>query len=141
MCTNHRTYAKIGMMAGEQQLKPLEWVGSSLDDLRSFPEEVRDEMGFALYQAQRGTKHDSAKPLKGFKGAGVLEVVESYDGNAYRTVYTMRFRSAVYVLHAFQKKSKRGIKTPKEELELVEKRLKKAAEHYEVYYAHQDPKN
>ncbi|HZN68616.1 MAG TPA: type II toxin-antitoxin system RelE/ParE family toxin, partial [Tepidisphaeraceae bacterium] len=74
---------------------------------------------------------------KGFKGAGVLEVVENHDGNTYRTVYTVRFESAIYVLHAFQKKSKKGIKTPQEELDLVERRLNRAAEHYEDKYGHQ----
>jgi len=124
-------------MSEGQRLKPVEWVASSLDDLRKFPEEVLDDVGFALYQAQRGGKHVSAKPLKGFKGAGVLEVVENHDGNTYRTVYTVRFESAIYVLHAFQKKSKKGIKTPHEELDLVERRLKRAAEHYEDKYGHQ----
>ena len=122
------------MAEEEQGLKPVEWVGSSLEDVRSFPEEVQDEVGFALYQAQLGRKHVSAKPLRGFKGAGVLEIVESHVGNAYRTVYTVRFRLAIYVLHAFQKKSKRGIKTPRPELELIEKRLRTAAEHYEENY-------
>ena len=124
-------------MSEGQRLKPVEWVGSTLDDLRKFPEEVLDDVGFALYQAQRGGKHVSAKPLKGFKGAGVLEVVENHDGNTYRTVYTVRFESAIYVLHAFQKKSKKGIKTPQEELDLVERRLNRAAEHYEDKYGHQ----
>ncbi|MEO0805194.1 MAG: type II toxin-antitoxin system RelE/ParE family toxin, partial [Cyanobacteria bacterium J06643_4] len=90
-------------------LKAVEWVGSSLDDLREFPEEVQRLVGFALYLAQQGEKHPDAKPLKGFKGAGVLEVVESFDGNAYRAVYTVKFEGVVYVLHAFQKKSKSGI--------------------------------
>src|SRR4051812_4955950 len=125
-------------MAEERELKPVEWVGSSLDDLRGFPEGVQDEIGFALYQAQRGGKRVSAKPLKGFKGAGVLEIVESHEGNAYRAVYTVRFKSAIYVLHAFQKKSKKGIKTPREELDLVQKRLKTAAEHHEEKYGHED---
>lgn len=123
-------------MADEEEsvLKPVEWVGSSLEDLRDFPEEVQDEMGFALYQAQRGGKHASSKPLKGFKGAGVLEIVESHDGNAYRTVYTVRFPLAIYVLHAFQKKSKRGIKTPQEEWDRVDRRLTAAAQHYMENY-------
>jgi phage-related protein len=70
-------------------LKPVEWISSSRDDLREFPEEVQQEMGFALYRAQLGKKHPGAKPLKGFKGSGVLEVVEDFDGNTYRTVYTV----------------------------------------------------
>jgi phage-related protein len=124
-------------MAEGEDLKAVVWVGSSLQDLRNFPALVQDEIGFALYQAQRGGKHVSAKPLKGFKGADVLEVVESHDGNAYRTVYTVKFKSAIYVLHAFQKKSKKGIKTPPEELDLVERRLKAAREHYEEHHERQ----
>lgn len=85
-------------------------------------------MGYALFVAQAGEKHPAAKPLKGFKGGGVLEVVEDFDGNTFRAVYTVRFESAVYALHAFQKKSKKGITTPKQELELVKTRLKRAAE-------------
>ena len=91
-----------------------------------FPDEVRDGVGYALYVAQRGGKHDSVKPLKGFGGAGVLEVVEDYRGDTYRAVYTVRFATAVYVLHAFQKKSKRGSETPKEEIDLIKERLKAA---------------
>lgn len=113
-------------------LKPLEWIGSSLKDLRAFPEEVREAMGFALYLAQIGDKHVSAKPLKGFTGAGVLEVVEDHDGDTFRAVYTVRFASMVYVLHAFQKKSKTGIRTPKAEIDLVRKRLKVAEELYRM---------
>ncbi|OQW55334.1 MAG: addiction module toxin RelE [Proteobacteria bacterium HN_bin10] len=108
--------------------KPVVWIGSALRDLRAFPDVVRDTMGFALYLAQIGGKHDGAKPLKGFTGAGVLEVVEDHDGDTYRAVYTVRFASAVYVLHAFQKKSKTGVKTPKAEIDRVEKRLKAAEE-------------
>lgn len=84
-------------------------------------------MGYALYLAQLGDKHDHAKPLKGFGGAGVLEVVEDHDGKAYRAVYTVRFATVVYVLHAFQKKSKKGVATPKSEIELIKKRLEAAA--------------
>jgi phage-related protein len=109
-------------------------MGSSLDDLRDFPLDVQDEVGFALYQAQRGGKHVSAKPLKGQSGAGVLEVVANHAGNTYRAVYTVKFAAAAYVLHVFQKKSKRGIKTPKEELELITKRRRRAAEHYKEYH-------
>jgi phage-related protein len=89
------------------------------------PEEVRREVGFALYVAQNGEKAENAKPLKGM-GGGVLEVVENYDGDTYRTVYTVRFENAVYVLHAFQKKSKKGIKTPQRDLDLIEARSKAA---------------
>jgi phage-related protein len=114
-------------------LKPVEWIGSSRNDLRKFPEEVQQMMGFALYRAQLGKKHPDAKPLKGFKGSGVLEVVEDFDGDTFRAVYTVKFEGIVYVLHAFQKKSKRGIATPKQDIELIEMRLKRAKEHYETY--------
>ena len=107
-------------------LKPLRWVGSSRDDLLALPEEVRREVGYALFVAQNGEKADSAKPLKGLGGGGVLEVVENHDGDTYRAVYTIRFARAVYVLHAFQKKSKAGIKTPKKDMDLIEARLKAA---------------
>ena len=98
-------------------VRPLVWVGSSKDDLKEFPDDVQDHIGFALHQAQIGAKHRDAKPLASF-GSGVLEVVSTFDTNTYRAVYTVRLR-AVYVLHAFQKKSKRGIATPKAEIELV----------------------
>lgn len=109
--------------------RPLEWIGSSRDDLRSFPDGVRDHVGFALYQAQIGGKHRDAKPLLGL-GAGLLEVVSDFDGDTFRAVYTVRFREAVYVLHAFQKKAKRGIATPKAEIELVKRRLRMAEQHH-----------
>ncbi len=113
-------------------LKSVEWVGSSLDDLRKFPEEVQQTMGFALYRAQLGAKHPNAKPLRGFKGSGVLEIVENFDGDTYRAVYTVKFAEWVYVLHAFQKKSKRGIATPKQDIDLIEARLRRARAHYET---------
>lgn len=106
--------------------KQLVWVESSLNDLRAFPEEVRQVMGFALFEAQMGGKHVAAKPLRGFKGAGVLEVVDDFDGDTFRAVYTVRFTDAVYVLHAFEKKSKKGISTPRRNIDLVEDRLKMA---------------
>ncbi len=115
--------------------KPVEWVGSSLDDLKEFPEDVRQNVGYALYLAQCGEKHPSAKPLKGFKGTGVLEVVEDFDGDAYRAVYTLKLAGVVYVLHAFQKKSKQGIATPKQDIDLIETRLKRAKEHYSQNYS------
>jgi len=108
------------------ELKELIWVASSLKDLREFPEEVRHVMGFALYLAQTGDKHVGAKPLKGFRGAGVLETVDDHRGGTYRCVYTVRFDDAVYVLHAFQKKAKAGIATPKHDIDLVGTRLKQA---------------
>jgi phage-related protein len=88
-------------------------------------------MGFALRQAQEGQKHVNAKPLKGFSGAGVLEVVEDHAGNTYRAVYTVRFAGVVYVLHVFQKKSKKGSKTPKPDVDLIKQRLKAAKDDYE----------
>lgn len=118
--------------------KPLFWIGSSLHDLSGFPLEVKRVMGFALRQAQKGGKHVRAKPLKGQKGASVLEVVADHDSDTYRGVYTVKFKGAVYVLHAFQKKSKSGIKTPKPDLDLVERRLKMAKEHYESWSAAQE---
>lgn len=114
-------------------LKPLEWVGSSKEDLRKFPAAVLDRVGFAVYQAQAGLKHRDAKPLKGL-GAQVLEVVPNHDCDTYRAVYTVRFKSAIYVLHAFQKKAKRGITTPKQEIDLVKRRLKAAGKHYADTY-------
>src|SRR5579862_2111353 len=92
--------------------KPLRWMGGSKGDLSAFPKAVRYMMGFALRQAQKGGRHLAAKILRGFGGGGVLEVVEDDDGNTYRAVYTVRFPGAVYMLHAFQKKSKKGSKTP-----------------------------
>jgi phage-related protein len=106
--------------------KPLFWIGSSRKDLRSFPNEVKLTMGFALWHAQLGGIHSDVKPLKGFGGAGTLEVVEDYDGNTYRAVYTVKFAGVVYVLHAFQKKSKTGKKTPLHEIDLIRQRLKRA---------------
>ncbi len=115
-------------MGGGTQRKPLFWVGSSRKELREFPEEVKDVMGHALDVAQLGGKHPDAKPLVGF--GGVLEVVDDFAGDTYRAVYTVRFAEAVYVLHAFQKKSKRGIKTPQRELNLIRERLKRAEQEY-----------
>ena len=110
--------------------KPLEWVGSSKEDLRAFPKGVRRIMGQALFEAQRGAKHPSARPLKGFGGASVLEVAEDHDGNTYRAVYTVRFAAVIYVLHAFQKRSKRGIATPRGDIELIKTRLRIGREHH-----------
>jgi phage-related protein len=108
------------------------WIGSAREDLKEFPAPVRQIMGTALYLAQTGGKHLSAKPLKGIaKGAGVLEVVDDHDANTYRPIYTVRFAGAVYVLHAFQKKSKKGIKTPLHEIDLIQARYEKARIAYE----------
>jgi phage-related protein len=111
-------------------LKPIEWIASSLEDLKDFPQEVQQVVGYALYLAQCGEKHAYAKPLKGFKGAGILEIVENFDGDTYRAVYTVKLAGVIYVLHAFQKKSKKGIVTPKQEIDLIEARLKRAKVHY-----------
>lgn len=116
-----------------EMLKPVEWVGSSREDLKKFPAIVQDRVGFALYQAQVGLKHRSAKSLKGL-GSNVLEIISRQDGDAYRTVYTVRFKAAIYVLHVFQKKAKRGIATPKQEIDLVKHRLKAAEQHYMETY-------
>jgi phage-related protein len=109
-----------------EQEKPLEWIGSSFKDLLTLPREVIQVFGFALSLAQAGEKHESAKVLKGFGGAGVLEVVESDIGGTYRAVYTVKFAEAVFVLHCFQKKSKSGIATPKPDMDLIHARLKQA---------------
>lgn len=109
---------------------PIEWVGSAKDDLSAFPRKVKETMGFAFRVAQKGGKHIDAKPLKGFQGAGVLEVVEDFDGNTYRGVYTVKMKGVIYVLHAFQKKSKSGIKTPELEMNKIRKRLKMAEQAY-----------
>jgi phage-related protein len=110
-------------MGGGEQTKPLRWVGSSRSDVKSFPRPVRSAIGQALYAAQRGETDPAAKALKGFGGRSVMEIVAPFDGNTWRTVYTVRFEDGVYVLHAFQKKSKAGIATPKKELDLIRKRL------------------
>ncbi len=108
------------------QEKPLEWVGSSKKDLMALPADARKFFGHALDFAQRGGQHDAAKTLKGFGGAGVLEVVEDDAGGTYRAVYTVKFAEAVFVLHCFQKKSKRGITTPKKDMDIIHARLKAA---------------
>ena len=113
--------------------KPLHWVGSSKDDLLEFPEQVKDDMGNALGLAQFGGTAPTAKPWKGL-GSGILEIVESREGNAYRAVYTVRFSKAVYVLHAFQKKSPSGIRTAKRDVDRVAQRLTLAQKHYEAHY-------
>jgi len=108
-----------------EPLKPVVWVGDSLRVLRSFPAGVQDEVGYALFLAQRGGKHVAAKPLKGL-GAGVLEVVADHRGDTFRAVYTVRLADRLYVLHAFQKKSKHGIATAQAEIDLIKRRLKQA---------------
>jgi|SRR5215510_2465522 len=114
--------------------KPVEFVGNALKDLKSLPEQVTGVFGYAIFRAQCGEKHPDAKPLKGFGGAGVLEIVENYDGDTYRAVYTVKFEGVVYVLDAFQKKSKRGSELPKVDMERIRLRLKVAQEHYKATY-------
>ncbi len=120
--------ARLKHVSGE---KPLFWVGSAKPDLLRFPEAVKDEIGIALSVAQFGGKHPKAKPWKG-EGPGVLEVAEDYRGDTYRAVYTTRFEGVVYALHAFQKKSPKGIKTAQGDVEVVQQRLKAAREDYET---------
>jgi len=115
-------------MTTSRSIKPVVWIGSSRADLASFPEDVKDAIGYALYIAQGGGKHADAKPLHGFGGAGILEIVENHAGDTYRAVYAVRLADRIYVLHAFQKKSKAGITTPKREIELIRSRLKRAEE-------------
>jgi phage-related protein len=114
--------------------KPLYWVGSSTKDIARFPSGVQRTVGFALSAAQFGGKHPSAKPWRG-EGPGVLEVVKDHDGDTYRAIYTVRFANAVYVLHAFQKKSPRGISTRQSDITLVKERLQVAQRDYEEKHA------
>jgi len=109
-------------------MKPIRWVGSSRGDLRAFPTPVRRHIGQALYAAQCGEEYPSVKALQGFGGRSVLEIVAPHEGDTYRAVYTVRFQDALYVLHAFQKKSKKGVATPMKEIDLIQQRLA-AAEH------------
>jgi phage-related protein len=102
-----------------------------LNDLLAFPEKVQKKIGAALSVAQFGGKHPSAKPWKG-AGSVVFEIVEDYRSDAYRTIYTVKFADAVYVLHAFQKKSPSGIRTPRRDAQLVAQRLKQAQQEYEA---------
>jgi phage-related protein len=113
--------------------KPLFWIASAKQDLLAFPETVKDEVGSALSVAQFGGKHPKAKPWKG-EGPGVLEIVEDHRGDTYRAIYTVRFAGAVYALHAFQKKSPKGIKTAQTDVELVSQRLRVAQKDYEARY-------
>ena len=110
--------------------KPVVWIGSSRNDLISFPPAVRKDIGKALYAAQQSDTDPAAKPLRGFGGRQVLEIVERYRTDAYRAVYTVQFADTIYVLHAFQKKAKRGISTPKKDIDLVRRRLSQAGKHH-----------
>ncbi|MSR19950.1 MAG: hypothetical protein EXR91_03095 [Gemmatimonadetes bacterium] len=116
------------------QSTPVRWVASSRADLKSFPEEVQADVGYGLWLAQLGEQAPQTKSLKGIvTGSGILEIVERHDGNAFRLVYTIRFRDAIYVLHAFQKKSRRGAKTPQHEIDLIRARYKSAEAHYQTH--------
>lgn len=117
------------ILPGLSRERPLHWVASSKKDYLSFPSEVQDEMGYALGLAQLGGRHPNAKPWKG-EGLGILEIVEDHRGDTYRAVYAVRFADVVYVLHAFQKKSKQGIKTPQTDVKLIAERLKRAQADY-----------
>lgn len=110
----------------DTQDRSIVWIASAKKDLLAMPAEVIDVFGYALHLAQIGSRHPQAKPLHGFGSAGVLEVVEDDSGSPYRAVYTVRFASAVYVLHCFQKKSRKGIATPKHEIDVIRERLKLA---------------
>ena len=115
----------------EKILKRVDFIGSSLEDLKKFPDEVKQDIGYALFKAQQGLKPIRVKTLKGF-GTGVLEIIENSIGGTYRAVYTVNFPEVVYVLHCFQKKSTRGIKTPRQDIELIKKRLRSAEENYKT---------
>jgi phage-related protein len=125
-------------MAGEP--KPIVWIGSSLKDLRRFPEVPRRAVGIALRAAQEGSKHPDAKPLRGFGGASVSEIVENFDGDTYRAVYAVRFTEAVYVLHCFQKKSKSGAATPKQDINLIQQRIRLAEQKHRTWQEKQKEK-
>lgn len=116
-------------MFGVPNEKPLHWVASAKKDYQTFPDEVQNDIGYALGLAQLGAKHPKTKPWKG-EGPGIFEIVDDQRGDTYRAVYTVRFVGVVYVLHAFQKKSKSGIKTPQEDVRLIAERLKRAQADY-----------
>jgi phage-related protein len=111
--------------------RPVDWIGASKKDFMDFPVHVRRDMGYALGIAQLGGKHPSSKPWTG-QGPGVFELVEDHDGDTYRAVYTVKFKEVIYVLHAFKKKSTKGSKTPKPDVELIAKRLKLAQEDHKA---------
>ena len=114
-------------------IKPVIWIGTAKDDVAGFPDAVRRMVGYALFVAQQGRKHTDAKPLRGFGGAGVLEIIGDHDGDTYRAVYTVRLAGRIYVLHAFQKKAKSGIKTPRIEIDLIKARLTRAEQQHAAW--------
>ncbi len=113
------------MAVPSRQVRPLRWIGSSLKDCREFPQEVRERLGFSLFLAQMGLHPQGAKSLQGL-GGGMVELIEDFDGDTYRAIYTVRLEAAVYVLHSFKKKSKSGIKTPQKDVDLIRARLRMA---------------
>ncbi len=127
-----RKYGRSAILSPEdsRRLKPVRWIGSSKNDLQRFPEDVQDVMGRALLDAQFGETPADAKPLRGFGGASVLEIVDDFRGDTYRVVFTVKFPGVIYVLHAFKKKAKRGVETPKPEVDLVRGRYRAAERHY-----------
>lgn len=124
-------------MRQQPAMKPVVWVGSSLEDLRELPEEVQRGIGRALQVAQQGDKPASAKPLTGFGGASVLEIRDNYDGDTFRAVYTVRFAERLYVLHVFQKKSRQGIQTASQDMNLIRVRLRAAEELHQEWLSQQ----
>ena len=117
-------------MRNVEPRKPLVFIGPSRQDLRDMPDVIQDRFGLALFEAQKGRMPGNATPLKGYRGAGVLDMIEDYESDTYRAVYTVRFAGVVYVLHVFQKKSHHGIKTPRQDLALIGRHLKDAEYHY-----------
>lgn len=116
--------------------KPIIWIGPTLKDLKEFPEDVKDVVGYSLDAAQRGEKADNVKPLSSIvKGGRIFEVIDDYYGDTYRAVYTVKFEKAIYALHAFKKKSKSGIATPKPDIDVIKVRYKRAELHYKVNYS------
>lgn len=119
-------------MVDRQTIKPVTWVGDSKEELSACHTDVRDAVGQALFEAQKGARHRDAKPLSGYGDAGVLEIVVDRDGDTYRAVYTVRWPERIYVLHVFKKKSKSGRKTPRAEINLIDARLKRVREQREA---------
>ncbi len=118
------------MTGAHFRIKPVFWIGTSRTDLKSLPQPVQSDVGYALFAAQRGEEYRSVKALQGFGGRSVLEIVAPHDGDTYRAVYTVKFKDAIYVLHAFQKKSTKGGATPRREIDVVRRRLADAERHH-----------
>ena len=120
-------------MSKRSEPKPCIFIGSSLKDLKRFPATVQNRVGYALNQVQEGEEPIAAKALKGFGGRTVLELIDDFDGDTYRAVYTVRFAGVVYVLHAFQKKAKKGVATPRQDIDLIKSRLRDAELHFRTH--------